>query len=163
MKYTSARIAAAVLLVPMAARAQSNLSSQGFGFPTGQLSARAYGAGGSLAEMDPLSPVNPASLGLLPSRILFLQMEPEFRSVKGVSGTERTTTARYPLVFGAIPISSSFILSLSASTLLDRTSSTSFNTTQKLNNDTWRVGVKTRRKAQGKGRSRHRMARPART
>ena len=124
----------ALLLAALApsAGAQSNLSSQGFGFPTGQLSARAYGAGGSLAEIDPLSPVNPASIALLPSRVLFLQMEPEFRSVKGVSGTEHTTTARYPLVFGAIPIASNFIMSLSASTLLDRTSSTAFNTTQRL-------------------------------
>ena len=132
MLHTSARIAAGLLLIPLAVQAQSNLSSQGFGFPTGQLSARAYGAGGALAEMDPLTPVNPASLGLLPSRILFLQMEPEFRSVKGVAGTEHTTTARYPLVLGAIPIASNFILALSASTLLDRTSSTSFSTTQKL-------------------------------
>jgi hypothetical protein len=84
--------------------------------------------------MDPLSPVNPASLGLLPSRILFLQMEPEFRTVKGVAGTEHTTTARYPVVFGAIPITSTFIMSLGASTLLDRTSSTSFSTTQRLPN-----------------------------
>jgi len=119
-------------LMPAAVHAQSNLSSQGYGFPTGQLSARAYGAGGSLAEMDPLTPVNPASLGLLPSRILFLQMEPEFRSVKTTAGTERTTTARYPLVFGAIPVTSSFMVSLGASTLLDRTSSTSFSTMQKL-------------------------------
>ncbi len=132
MLHTSARIAAGLLLVPLAVRAQSNLSSQGFGFPTGQFSARAYGAGGSLAEMDPLTPINPASLGLLPSRIQFLQMEPEFRSVKGVAGTEHTTTARYPVVLGAIPIASNFILALGASTLLDRTSSTSFSTTQKL-------------------------------
>src|SRR4029078_13695291 len=132
MLHTSARIAAGLLLIPLAVRAQSNLSSQGFGFPTGQLSPRAYGAGGALAEMDPLTPVNPASLSLLPSRILFLQMEPEFRSVKGIAGTEHTTTARYPLVLGAIPIASNFILSLSASTLLYRTSSTSFSTTQRL-------------------------------
>lgn len=123
---------AVAALSPAGLSAQSNLSSQGFGFPTGQLSARAYGAGGSLAEIDPLSPVNPASLALLPSRILFLQMEPEFRSVKGAAGTEKTTTARYPVVFGAIPFSSNIVMSLSASTLLDRTSSTAFNTTQRL-------------------------------
>src|SRR5436190_11515250 len=86
---------AALALMPAFVHAQSNLSSQGYGFPTGQLSARSYGAGGALAEMDPLTPVNPASLALLPSRILFLQMEPEFRSVKSAAGTERTTTARY--------------------------------------------------------------------
>src|SRR5207342_144065 len=132
MMHTSVRIAAALLVVPLAARAQSNLSTQGFGFPTGQFSTRAYGTGGAIAEMDPLTPVNPASLGLLPSRILFLQFEPEFRSVKSVAGTEHTTTARYPDVFGAIPITSTVIMSLGASTLLDRTSSTSFRTTQAL-------------------------------
>jgi hypothetical protein len=114
------------------AEAQSNLSSQGFGFPTGQLSARAYGTGGALAETDPLSPVNPASISLLPSRTIFFQIEPEFRTVKGTAGSEATTTARYPVVFGAIPLTSSFIMSLSASTLLDRTSSTSFKTAQQL-------------------------------
>jgi hypothetical protein len=121
-----------VTIVPVSASAQSNLSSQGFGFPTGQLSARAYGAGGSLAEMDPLSPVNPASVALIPSRMLFMQIEPEFRSVKSTNGSEATTTARYPLIFAAIPFATNFVMSVSASTLLDRTSSTSFNTTQPL-------------------------------
>jgi len=119
-------------LLPLSAHAQSNLSAQGYGFPSGQLSARAYGAGGSLAEMDPLTPVNPASIGLLPSRILFMQLEPEFRTVQGVRGTEHTTTARYPNVFGAIPIGSNFTFSLGASSLLDRTSTTAFSTTQHL-------------------------------
>jgi len=121
-----------VSFVPASMNAQANLSSQGYGFPTGQLSARAYGAGGSLAEMDPLSPVNPASIALLPSRILFMQIEPEFRNVKSGNGADATTTARYPVVFGAIPVASNFVMSLSASTLLDRTSSTSFSTTQRL-------------------------------
>ena len=125
-------IVATTALVPVA-RAQSNLSGQGFGFPTGQLSSRAYGAGGALAEIDPLSPVNPASLTLLPTRVLFFQLEPEFRTVKGANGSDHTTTARYPNVFGAIPVASNWIFSLGASTLLDRTSSTSFKTTQALN------------------------------
>jgi hypothetical protein len=122
----------AILWFPIAAAAQSNLSSQGFGFPTGQLSSRAYGAGGSLAEIDPLSPVNPASLSLIPTRVLFFQIEPEFRTVSGENGSDHTTTARYPVVFGAIPVGASWIFSLGSSTLLDRTSSTSFKTTQEL-------------------------------
>ena len=125
---------ALAILLPLSAHAQSNLSAQGYGFPSGQLSARAYGAGGSLAEMDPLSPVNPASIALLPSRILFLQLEPEFRTVHGVAGSEHTTTARYPDVFGALPIGSNFMLSLGASSLLDRTSTTAFSATQHLPN-----------------------------
>ena len=122
----------AILCLPIVVSAQSNLSSQGFGFPTGQLSSRAYGAGGSLAEVDPLSPVNPASLSLIPTRVLFFQIEPEFRNVSGQNGSDHTTTARYPVVFGAIPVGASWIFSLGSSTLLDRTSSTSFKTTQQL-------------------------------
>ena len=60
-------------------------------------------------------------------------MEPEYRSVTTPAGTERTTTARYPVVFGAMPVGSNFVVSLSASSLLDRTSTTSFNTTQIIN------------------------------
>jgi hypothetical protein len=126
-------VLAALVVAPGVARAQSNLSVQGFGFPTGQLSTRAVGTGGSIGEMDPLSPINPASLALLPSRILFFQIEPEYRTVKTASGTsEHTTTARYPVVFAAIPIASRWVISLGASTLLDRTSSTSFSTTETL-------------------------------
>lgn len=128
----SIRRAAIIACVPAIASAQSNLSSQGFGFPTGQLSSRAYGTGGAIGEIDPLSPINPASLSLLPTRTLFFQLEPEYRTVSGQTGTDHTTTARYPNVFGAIPVGSSWIFSLGASTLLDRTSSTSFKTSQAL-------------------------------
>jgi hypothetical protein len=122
----------AVLLVALAAsaRAQSNLSIQGFGFPTGQFSARTQGTGGSLAEFDPLSPVNPSSIGVFQTRILFFQLEPEFRSVRTSAGSEHTSTARYPIVLGALPLGKHFVIGLSSSTLLDRTSTTSFETEQ---------------------------------
>jgi hypothetical protein len=111
-------------------RAQANLSSQGFGFPTGQFSARTYGSGGALAELDPLSPINPASISIIPTRLVTFQIEPEFRSVTTSNGTERTTTARYPNVFGALPVGHGWVMSLGASTLLDRTSTSVFSTTQ---------------------------------
>ena len=112
--------------------AQASLSTQGFGYPTGQLSSRALGSAGSIGEIDPLSPINPASLADLPTRTVFFQIEPEFRTVKTANGTDRTTTARYPVVFGAVPMGGRWVASLSASTLLDRTSTTSFTTTQPL-------------------------------
>lgn len=116
-----------------AADAQSNLSTQGFGFPTGQFSSRALGTGGALGEMDPLSPVNPASIALLGARTLFFQLEPEYRTVTtAAGGSERTTTARYPVVFGALPLRPNWMISFGSSTLLDRTSSTQFGTTQVL-------------------------------
>ncbi|HEX3866605.1 MAG TPA: hypothetical protein VHV78_07610, partial [Gemmatimonadaceae bacterium] len=114
------------------ARAQSNLSTQGFGFPTGQFSSRAQGTGGALGEMDPLTPVNPATISLLGTRVLFFQIEPEYRTVTTASGSEHTTTSRYPVVFGAIPVTDRMMVSFGSSTLLDRTSSTSFQTTQQL-------------------------------
>lgn len=111
---------------------QANMSTQGFGYPTGQLSSRALGSAGSIGEVDPLSPINPASLADLPTRTVFFQIEPEFRTVTANGGTDHTTTARYPVVFGAIPVGSRWVASLSASTLLDRTSTTTFTSTQPL-------------------------------
>lgn len=124
------RACVVALALPCAAAAQSNLSVQGFGYPTGQLSSRAEGSGGAVGEIDPLSPLNPASLAALGTRLLYFQAEPEFRRVTTANGTEATTTNRYPVVFGAIPIGKSWVFSLGSSTLLDRTSSTSFTTNQ---------------------------------
>ena len=114
------------------ASGQAALSTQGFGFPTGQLSSRAWGTGGAIAEIDPLSPVNPATLSMIGSRLVNFQIEPEYRSVTSSGGIDRTTTARYPVVFGAIPIKS-WVLSLGSSTLLDRTSTTVCPATQPIN------------------------------
>ena len=69
---------------------QANLSTQGFGYPTGQLSSRALGSAGSIGEVDPLSPINPASLADLPTRTVFFQIEPEFRTVTANGGTDRS-------------------------------------------------------------------------
>lgn len=141
-------LATSIAALPIGAViAQANLSSQGFGFPTGQFSARTYGTGGALAEMDPLSPVNPASIAALGTRLLFFQIEPEFRTVTTNNGTERTTTARYPNVFGALPIQG-LVVSLGSSTLLDRTSTTVFNTTQTLSTNEV-VPITTRFKVDG--------------
>ena len=132
----AARHAVVVVLslaaVASTARGQASLSTQGFGFPTGQMSSRTLGAGGSLAEIDPLSPVNPASISLLGARLIFFQIEPEFRSVTSNGGTDHTRLARYPNVFGAIPVAGNFVISLGSSTLLDRTSETVFTQPQVL-------------------------------
>jgi hypothetical protein len=127
-------LGASLAVIPAAhLGAQASLSTQGFGFPTGQFSARANGTAGAIAEIDPLSPVNPASIALIGSRLIYFQLEPEFRTVTTANGSERTTTSRYPVVFGALPIGRGWVLSLGSSTLLDRTATTTFNTTQFLN------------------------------
>ena len=125
---------AVVLATALANRAsaQAALSTQGFGFPTGQLSSRAWGTGGAIAEVDPLSPINPATLSMIGTRLITFQIEPEYRSVTSSGGIDRTTTARYPVVFGAIPLKS-WVLSFGSSTLLDRTSTTIFPSTEPIN------------------------------
>ena len=63
-----ARVALTLLALALSPRmtlAQGTLSTQGLGFPPGQLSTPAILMGGSIGEADPFSPLNPASIGLL--------------------------------------------------------------------------------------------------
>lgn len=134
--------AAATILAAAAplAGAQANLSTQGFGYAPGQFSTRALATGGAVAEMDPWSPVNPASIAVFRTKLLFFQAEPEFRTVQAQGGgVDRTTTARYPVILGAMPVGDRWVMSLSASTLLDRTSSTTFSEVQQFGADTQTV------------------------
>src|SRR4051812_237398 len=118
-------VAAAGALLPAAIAAQGNLSTQGFGYPQGQLSTRALGTGGSLGEIDQTSPLNPASIGLTTNRTVLFQVEPEYRTVKTPSGSERTTTDRYPVVMAVVPFGNSWVTSVSSASLLDRSWATS--------------------------------------
>jgi hypothetical protein len=78
-------VAAASMLVASSAFAQGTLSTQGFGYPPGQLSTRALGTGGGLTEFDFDTPVNPAAIGLSGEPRLYLQYEPEFRKLSNGS------------------------------------------------------------------------------
>ena len=117
----------AIALATISARggAQGALSLQGLGYPTGGVSARAEGTGTGVADFDPLSLVSPASLGGVGSAALFFQYSPEFRRVTAGSATAKTTTARFPLVVGVLPMGQQWTLGLSSSTFLDRSSETS--------------------------------------
>ena len=112
-----------VLLALMAGRAvqaQGSLSTQGFGYPGGQLSTRAFGAGGALADFDPNSPINPAALALGMRGSVYAQYDPEFRSVTAANGSASTTTSRFPV----LSVTGTFgeaTFGLSFSNLLDRT------------------------------------------
>lgn len=102
------------------AAAQGALAIQGFGYPTGQMSAASLGVGGATAEIDPASPINPANLGRPTRYSIYVQYEPEFRQTTVAGTSERTNTIRFPafLVSGAV---GRFTLGASFSTLLDRT------------------------------------------
>jgi hypothetical protein len=120
-------IVAALALVLIGSRgdAQGALSTQGLGYPTGQMSARAEATGGALADFDALSLVSPAAIAGVGASALFFQYSPEFRRVTAGSATANTTTARFPLVAGILPLGQVWTLGLSSSTFLDRSSETS--------------------------------------
>lgn len=120
---TRTTVTAALLLAlsATAAGAQGNLSTQGFGYPTGQLSTTALSLGGGPAELDPSSAMNPASPSLWGAVILFMQYEPERRTVKTPTESGSTTTARFPMVGISVPIGTRLAAQVTASTFLDRT------------------------------------------
>ncbi|GAC1686696.1 MAG: hypothetical protein NVS9B3_05140 [Gemmatimonadaceae bacterium] len=116
----------AVALLASTAVAQGTLSAQGLGYPLGQLSTRARGTAGAVAEFDALSPLNPASLSSIARSTLYFQYEPEFRSVGVGAGSTRTTTLRFPLTMAAIPFGERYVVGFAVSTLVDRTGATQF-------------------------------------
>jgi hypothetical protein len=130
-------LAAAALVIGVApALAQGNLSTQGLGFPPGQLSTKALSMGGANGEADPLSPLNPAALSLLLTAMIAIQAEPEFREVKIGGKTQRTSVSRFPLFLGSMPVGTRWNVAISASTLFDRTWSTTARDTQFIGADT---------------------------
>lgn len=125
-----------VVVAPAIARAQGTLSTQGLGYPPGQLSTSARTMGGATGEVDPLSALNPAALGLLRNPILFFQADPEFRVLEAGGQSQRTSVARFPLVLGALSLGSRWTAGVSASTLFDRTWATVTRDTQVVGADT---------------------------
>lgn len=118
------------------AGAQSNISTQGFGYPPGQLSARALALGGATGEIDALSATNPATLGLLRTPSLSVQVQPEFRTLEFGNTSEKTNVVRFPTIGASIPFGPHWTVGLNASTLLDRTWETQAKRTQVIGTDT---------------------------
>jgi hypothetical protein len=119
-----------VVSVASSAGAQGALSLQGLGYPTGGISARAEGTGGGIADFDAISSTSPASLAGVGSSLLFFQYSPEFRKVTTPDAVAKTTTARFPLVVGVLPMGQTWTLGLSSSTFLDRSLETSLQRQQ---------------------------------
>ena len=141
------RFAAAAALVAAPLSAQSNLSTQGYGYPPGQLATRALSMGGSIGEIDAASALNPAAIGRLATRTIVFQAEPEWRLVKSNTADNRTTTARYPLINIGVPFGPHWVFGVSSATLLDRTWQTSRDDTLDISGD--RVPVTTNELSQG--------------
>lgn len=114
----AALVALAAGAVPAAA--QGTLSTQGFGYPAGTLSARAAAMGGGPAALDPLSTANPAAIMAWIRSGVYAQYSPEFRSVSDQGRTDHQTTARFPDVSAALRVGDRLMLGASATTFLDR-------------------------------------------
>lgn len=125
-----AAIGIAALVAPPAA-AQGALATQGFGYPTGQLSSSSLAMGGASAEADPASALNPAAIGTRGRYSVYLQLEPEFRRTSGAGFEDRSTTMRFPGFAGTFGFRR-LTAGLSVSTLLDRTWSNTYSDSQEV-------------------------------
>lgn len=128
--------AAATFLAASALSAQGSLSSQGLGYPPGELSTRALGTAGALGEIDARSPINPAALAIRTAAQVYAQYDPEFRTITSQGKTSSTTLARMPNIGGVLPLNGQFVLGISASTFLDRTWETARSRSQLFGSDT---------------------------
>ena len=122
-------VASALCFAAPALYAQGALSLQGFGYPGGEISTRALGTGGSLADFDANSPINPAALLVGSRATVYLQYDPEFRWVTGTGLNASTVTARFPLFLISGKMGQARF-SLSYASFLDRTWTNTYQDTQ---------------------------------
>lgn len=114
------------LALPAGLAAQGTVSAQGLGYPPGQLSTTALSTGGALAGFDPATPRNPASISHAGTTVIFAHYAPETRRVSvsgGGSGDSRVE--RFPLFGAILPAGARGAVGIAASTLLDRSWTTS--------------------------------------
>ncbi|HEY5220497.1 MAG TPA: hypothetical protein VIJ16_11845 [Gemmatimonadaceae bacterium] len=128
--------AIALGIAPNGAAAQGSLSVQGLGYPPGQFGTRALGTGGAMGEVDPTSTVNPAAILEFGAAAMAMQIAPEFRKVTDGSSSSTSSTQRFPLFIGALPIGDNLMFGVSSSTLLDRTWQTTTPQSQYSGGDT---------------------------
>jgi hypothetical protein len=126
---TRLAVVAALCCAARTLHAQGALSVQGYGYPGGELSTRALATGGSLADFDANSPINPAALLVGTRATVYLQYDPEFRWVTGSGLNTNTVTARFPLFLVSGKIGEARF-SFSYTSFLDRTWTNTYQDTQ---------------------------------
>ena len=114
-------VIAALALGAATAGAQGTLSTQGFGYPPGQVSARAQATGGAIGEFDGQSPINPAAIVEFGRGSVYAMYAPEVRQVTVGDQKERSLVNRFPVASVAVPLRSRWMVGLAISSLLDRT------------------------------------------
>lgn len=142
--HVSAVFALIAGLVPAGLDAQGALSTQGFGYPTGEMSTRVRSTGGGLGQFDPDTPLNPAALATSSDPRMFLQYEPEFRRLSRGDAVSNTLTARFSLAAASVPFASRGSIGVSVATFLDRSSVTTFSSQREVAGQTVTVDETTR-------------------
>lgn len=123
----SPMLAACALLiaaVPADGAAQGSLGALGFGYPVNGMSTRSAGTAGAFGDIDPLSPINPASIGGTRSTVLSAQAEPEHRTLTFGNVREKTSSQRIPLLSMIFPARGGVAVGVSARGFLDRSYTT---------------------------------------
>ncbi len=115
--------------------AQGSIAVQGFGYPTGQLSAATLGGGGGGAELDPASPINPATIASAARYSIFSQVEPETRRTRVGDDRVSARVVRFP-IFSATGAVGPVSFGASFSTFLDRTFSNAYADSQSVAGET---------------------------
>ncbi|MEO7963219.1 MAG: hypothetical protein ABIT38_04835 [Gemmatimonadaceae bacterium] len=117
------------------ASAQGTLSTQGFGYPLGGLSTRSAALGGASAEFDQLSTRNPAALGGWVRSGLYVQYDPEFRSVSTSTASDKQVTPRFGAVAAGFVIGTRLVIGASSNSFLDRSFATTIRSFERLGGD----------------------------
>lgn len=120
MKQKLAALAALLCVSASTLAAQGTVSTQGFGYPPGEFSARVAATGGALADFDAITPINPAALTAWGASGLYFQYAPEFRTVSSAGVQDHSTVIRFPLTALGFAFGRT-TFGLSSSTFLDRT------------------------------------------
>lgn len=114
----------AAIVAPVTMRAQGTLGALGFGYPVNGMSTRASGTAGAFGDIDPLSPINPASLGGITRSVISAQAEPEHRRLSTGTRREGTASQRIPLLAVVFPARGGVAVGISMRGFLDRSYTT---------------------------------------
>jgi hypothetical protein len=135
LRFTRLLAIVAVLAPAVGARAQGTLSTQGFGYPLGGLSTRAAASGGASGEFDNLSSRNPAALSRWFRSGLYVQYDPEIRTVSAGDAEDQMTTPRFGAIAAGFAFGERMIIGVSSNSFLDRSFATSVRSGARLGGD----------------------------
>lgn len=125
----------AILAAPAEGLAQGTLSTQGFGYPMGGLSTRAASTGGAMAEFDHVSSRNPAAIRGWARSGLYVQYDPEFRTVSAANASDKMVTPRFGAIAAGFVVGSRLVIGASSNSFLDRSFATRVRSGERLGND----------------------------